>query len=225
MRILVVEEEPQARSFLVQTFAAEGFSVDHLGDVTHALPHALTHSFDLVIMDFGRATAARLSVLPEFQAQLPELPVMVLSGSDHLATKLETFKMGVVDYMTKPFSIDELLARARVHLYRGKSVSRLQVGALTLDERSREAHTNGSVMSLSDLEFRVLRHLLLHAGEVVTRERLLSDVWGYDFDPGTNVVDVCVRRLRRKLGPDAPIETVRNAGYRIAVSRAELDAV
>jgi two-component system copper resistance phosphate regulon response regulator CusR len=225
MRILVVEEEPQARSFLVRAFAAEGFSVDHLGDVMHALPHALAHSFDLVIMDVGRSSAERLSVLPEFQARLPELPVMVLSGSDHLPTKLETFKMGVVDYVTKPFSIDELLARARVHLYRGKNVNRLQVGSLALDERSREAHINGSVTSLSDREFGVLRHLLVHAGQVVSRERLLSDVWGYDFDPETNVVDVCVRRLRRRLGPDAPIETVRNAGYRIAVSGAELDAV
>jgi two-component system, OmpR family, copper resistance phosphate regulon response regulator CusR len=222
MRILVVEEEPRVRSFLVRAFAAEGFNVDHVDERELALGHALAHGFDLLVVDMGVAPTDQLGFLSRFQARLPELPVVVLSESDDLPTKLRSFAMGAVDYLIKPFSIEELLARARVHLHRGGVVDTLlRAGALTLNEHSREARMGSSVVSLTDREFRVLRHLLMFAGQVVSRERLLSSVWGYDFDPHSNVVDVCVRRLRQRLGPDAPIETVRNAGYRIAVGRSE----
>lgn len=219
MRILVVEEEERVRSFLVRAFVAEGFIVDHVGDRELALRHALAHDCDLVIADLGLARPDRLGVLQRFHETLPELPVIVLSDADDLPTKLQSFKLGAADYVVKPFSIDELLARARVHLQRTSTAAapELHAGLLTLDSQSREARLDGSVVSLSDREFRVLRQLLAHAGQVVSRERLLSAVWGYDFDPHSNVVEVCVRRLRQRLGPAAPIETVRNAGYRIAI--------
>ena len=132
----------------------------------------------------------------------------------------------MVDYLVKPFALDELLAGARVHLHRAAGTAMmLKAGALTLDEHTREASIGDLVVGLADREFRLLRDLLMHPGEVVSRERLLASVWGYDFDPQSNVVEVCVRRLRQRLGPDAPIETVRNAGYRIVVGRHEREAL
>ena len=131
------------------------------------------------------------------------------------------FELGANDYLAKPFSFDELVARVRVHLRHGREGSegaRIRVGSLELDLARRQAIVDGRIADLSDREFRLLYHLVSHAGEVVSRERLLSEVWGYSFDPGSNVVDVCVRRLRKKLGSTSTIQTVRNAGYRLAVA-------
>ena len=138
-----------------------------------------------------------------------------------MQTKLRGFELGATDYVAKPFSLDELLARIRVRL-RGAATFGdehvLRGGSVVLDVARRQAGVGDRTADLSDREFRLLHHLLVHAGEVLSRERLLAEVWGYDFDPGSNVVDVCVRRLRQKLGPEAPIETVRNAGYRLATA-------
>lgn len=224
MRILVAEEEPSTRAFLVRALTAEGFHVDHAADAVLALRHAVVHDYDLAIVDIGMPSDG-LGVLQRFHDEVARLPVVVLCGSDDLATKLLCFKLGAVDYLSRPFSIEELLARTRVHLRRRVAHERpLLAGPLALDEQARQAILNGRIVSLSDREFRVLRLLLTHAGEVVSRERLLSAVWGYDFDPGSNVVEVSIRRLRRRLGPDAPIETVRNAGYRIALGLGEREA-
>jgi DNA-binding response OmpR family regulator len=160
-----------------------------------------------------------LGVLAELHKSLPQLPVMILSARADLQTKLRGFALGAVDYVAKPFSLDELLARARVHVRSQRSLHdshTITVGSLVLDQARRQACIGTTVADLSDREFRLLHYLVQHLGEVVSRERLLSEVWGYSFDPRSNVVDVCVRRLRRRLGPEAPIETVRNAGYRIA---------
>jgi DNA-binding response OmpR family regulator len=145
--------------------------------------------------------------------------VLILSARGDLATKLRGFELGAVDYVEKPFSLDELLARARVQLRRARVAEEgtvIRVGRLALDLARRQAFVDDTVADLSDREFRLLHFLMLHVGQVISRERLLSEVWGYDFDPRSNVVDVCIRRLRRRLGPAAPIETVRNAGYRAA---------
>jgi two-component system, OmpR family, copper resistance phosphate regulon response regulator CusR len=145
---------------------------------------------------------------------------LILSARNDLPTKLRSFQLGANDYLSKPFSFDELVARVRVQLRHGTSedVSTVRVGGLELDLARRRARVADTVTDLSDREFRLLYHLVSHAGEVVSRERLLSEVWGYSFDPGSNVVDVCVRRLRKKLGPASPIQTVRHAGYRLALT-------
>jgi two-component system, OmpR family, response regulator len=147
--------------------------------------------------------------------------VVIVSARSDLPTKLRGFGLGASDYLSKPFSFDELVARIRVALRRarqGEDEHVLRAGTLVLDLARREARLGATTTHLSDREFRVLHHLLEHQGEVISRERLLSKVWGYHFDPGSNVVDVCIRRLRKKLGDGAPIETVRHAGYRLTAA-------
>jgi two-component system, OmpR family, copper resistance phosphate regulon response regulator CusR len=219
MRILVVEDEARIRAFLARAFEAEGFKVDVAKDGEGGLRLALACAYELVILDILLAGRDGLDVLRELHRERPELPVMILSARADLASKLRGFELGAVDYLAKPFSLDELLARTRVQLRRANTSdggSVLRAGTLALDITRRQARVGDVVADLSDREFRVLHFLMLHVGQVVSRERLLSEVWGYDFDPRSNVVDVCVRRLRRQLGPNAPIETIRNAGYRAA---------
>jgi two-component system, OmpR family, copper resistance phosphate regulon response regulator CusR len=219
MRILIVEDEARIRAFLARAFEAEGFGVDVVGDGRQGLARALAGSYDLVILDLLLPGLSGLDALQALHRERSELPVVILSARTDLATKLRGFELGAVDYVAKPFSLDELLARARVHLRRARVAddgTLIRVGRLELDLASRQARVGETVADLSDREFRLLHFLMQHVGEVVSRERLLSEVWGYDFDPRSNVVDVCVRRLRRRLGSEAPIETVRNAGYRAA---------
>jgi DNA-binding response OmpR family regulator len=218
MRVLVVEDEAGIRAFLGRAFEAEGFRVEVAEDGEHGLMRALVGDFEFVVLDLMLPGLDGLEVLRELQLRRPTLPVLILSARTDLATKLRGFELGAVDYLAKPFSLDELLARARVQLRRAHDApgATLHAGNLTLDPARRQARFGDVVADLSDREFRLLHFLMLHVGEVVSRQRLLSEVWGYDFDPRSNVVDVCVRRLRRQLGPDAPIETVRNAGYRAA---------
>lgn len=219
MRILVIEDEPRILSFLSRGLEAEGFFVLGARDGQEGLRLAESTRFDLVILDLLLPRMDGLSVLRLLDEKQPEVPVVIVSARADLATKLHGFGLGARDYLTKPFSFDELLARIRVHLRRPAEATNghlLRAGALTLDLARRQAQLGDRVVDLSDREFKVLHRLLECSGEVVSRERLLSEVWGYHFDPHSNVVDVCVRRLRKKLGPGSPIETVRHAGYRLA---------
>jgi two-component system copper resistance phosphate regulon response regulator CusR len=219
MRILIVEDEARIRAFLGCAFEAEGCIVDAVEGGDEGLALALAGTYDLVILDLLLPGRDGLDLLAQLHQRRADVPVLILSARTDLTTKLRGFELGAVDYLAKPFSLDELLARVRVHVRRGSVAGDervIRVGDLTLDVGRRQASVGGVVADLSDREFRVLLFLVEHVGEVISRERLLSEVWGYDFDPRSNVVDVCVRRLRRRLGPDAPIETVRNAGYRAA---------
>ena len=221
MRVLLIEDEPRIRAFLARGLAAEGLLVDETVDGRAGLQRALEEKYDLVILDLLLPALDGLSVLRALHEFRPELPVLVLSARSDLPTKLRGFALGATDYLPKPFSFEELLARVRVQLKRtgvpnGTTV--VQAGGLALDLASRRAHLGETVTDLSAREFQLLRYLVEHAGEIVSRERLLSEVWGYHFDPCSNVVDVCIRRLRKKLGAYAPIETVRHAGYRVSAS-------
>jgi two-component system copper resistance phosphate regulon response regulator CusR len=218
MRILVIEDEPRILEFLSRGLQAEGFVVDGAGDGPAGLAYAVAGRYDLVVLDLLLPKLGGLDVLRQLQRERPDLPVVIVSARSDLPTKLRGFDLGACDYLSKPFSFDELLARVRAQLRSGRHVdsgSVLRVGTLTLDVARREARLGEVVADLSDREFRLLHHLVRHQGEVVSRERLLSEVWGYHFDPRSNVVDVCVRRLRKKLGSEAPIETVRHGGYRL----------
>ena len=219
MRILVIEDEPRILDFLRLGLEAEGFAVDGVGDGAAGLMRALDEPYELVVLDLRLPRLDGLRLLEELNRQRPALPVLILSARADLPTKLRGFELGAIDFVSKPFSFDELVARVRVHLRKareeGGSTSTLSAGTLTLDLARRRAQVGDHAVDLSDREFRLLYHLVSHPGEVVSRERLLSEVWGYSFDPGSNVVDVCVRRLRKKLGSPSPIETVRHAGYRL----------
>jgi DNA-binding response OmpR family regulator len=215
MRILVIEDEPRILGFLRLGLEAEGFTVDGAVDGATGLALALTEPYELVVLDLQLPRLDGLRLLEEVHKSRPELPVLILSARTDLQTKLRGFDLGAIDFLAKPFSFDELVARVRIHLRNGRSSSTITAGALTLDLAQRRAYAGDRIADLSDREFKLLYHLVAHAGEVVSRERLLSEVWGYSFDPGSNVVDVCVRRLRTKLGPPSPIETVRHAGYRL----------
>jgi DNA-binding response OmpR family regulator len=218
MRILVVEDEPRILAFVARGLEAEGFAVDAAEDGVDALERARRGHPDCVVVDLLLPGVDGLTVLRELKRERPELPVLVLSARSDLATKLRGFELGADDYLAKPFALDELIARIRAQLRRPErsEPARMQVGPLVLDVARRQARLGGVVSDLSDREFRLLLQLFEHPDEVVSRERLLSEVWGYHFDPGSNVVDVCVRRVRKKLGPDARIETVRHVGYRLA---------
>jgi two-component system copper resistance phosphate regulon response regulator CusR len=219
VRILVVEDEPRILAFVARGLRGEGFAVDASADGVDALRRAREGRYDVVVLDLLLPRLDGLTVLRELRRDQPELPVVILSARSDLATKLRGFQSGANDYVAKPFSIDELIARVRVQLRRAAARvdgSIVHAGRLELDLARRQARVGALVTDLSDREFRLLHHLALHVGEVISRERLLADVWGYHFDPRSNVVEVCVRRLRKKLGDGAPIETVRHAGYRLA---------
>jgi DNA-binding response OmpR family regulator len=219
MRILIIEDEERIAGFLARALQAEGLGVDVAGDGGRGLAQAMSARYDLLILDLLLPGRDGLEVLSELHRSRAELPVLILSARGDLRTRLRGFELGAVDFVPKPFALDELLARVRVQLRRtptGDEQMVISVGGLTLDLARRQAHVGDTIADLSDREFRVLHFLMSHVGEVISRERLLAEVWGFDFDPRSNVVDVCVRRLRRRLGPEAPIETVRNAGYRAA---------
>jgi len=221
MRVLVIEDQVRIQAFLLRGLGAEGYTVVAADNGRDGLELACAGRWDLIVLDLLLPGLSGFQVLRELHRARPQLPVVILSARGDLRTKLRGFELGASDYLPKPFSLDELLARIRVQL---RSVAPfgdehvLRAGSLVLDLAGRQARIGEVAADLSDREFRLLHHLLLHAGEVISRERLLAEVWGYDFDPGSNVVDVCIRRLRRKLGPDAPIETVRHAGYRLAAA-------
>ncbi len=219
MRILVIEDEPRIRSFVSLALQAEGLAVDTADDGVAGLQRALLQSYALVILDLLLPRLNGLAVLRELQRRRPDLAVLILSARADLPIKLQGFELGAADYVAKPFALDELIARVRVQLRRARAASAadcLRRGGLVLDIARRRVSIGSTSVELSDREFRLLHMLTLSQGEVVARARLLADVWGYDADASSNVVDVCVRRLRKKLGAEVPIETIRNVGYRLA---------
>jgi DNA-binding response OmpR family regulator len=222
LRILLVEDETRIQAFVRRGLEAEGYGVVTAADGRGGLSLARSGDWDLVVLDLLLPGLNGLRLLQELSRERPEIPVVILSARGDLRTKLKGFELGAADYVPKPFALDELLARIRAQLRRPVPIDDddhvLHGGGIVLDLARRQARVGNVVTDLSDREFRLLHHLLVHVGEVISRERLLAEVWGYAFDPGSNVVDVCVRRLRRKLGPDAPIETVRYAGYRLAAA-------
>jgi two-component system, OmpR family, response regulator len=221
MRILVIDDEPRILGFLARGLTAEGYAVDVADNGVEAVRAARRRRYDLVLLDLLLPGVDGLSVLQALEHLDHAPPVVIVSARSDLPTKLRGFGLGAADYVSKPFALDELLARIRVQLRKSRHIEGghvIHAGTVVLDLARREVRVASAVVQLSDREFRVLHQLAEHAGEVLSRERLLSEVWGYHFDPGSNVVDVCIRRLRKKLGEDAPIETVRHVGYRLTAA-------
>jgi DNA-binding response OmpR family regulator len=217
-RILIVEDEPRIASFMAKGLAADGFTTTVSSDGVTGLDLALSGEFDLMILDIGLPRLDGYAVLDGLRSQGSNVPVIVLTARDSVTDTVQALEGGADDYMSKPFRFAELLARVRLRLRQandqpaGREDS-LTVGAVRLDLRSRVAFRDGNEIELSAREFQLLELFMLNAAQVLSREQLLSHVWGYDYDPGSNVVDVYVGYLRRKLGGDA-ISTVRGMGYR-----------
>jgi two-component system, OmpR family, response regulator QseB len=213
-RILIVEDEPRLASFLEKGLRANGFTTTTVHDGYEATVRASDAEFDLMVLDLGLPGKDGLSVLRDMRAAGNRMPVVILSARDDTDVKVTGLERGADDYVTKPFRFEELLARVRVRLRDDGTPERtvLEAGDVVLDLRTRRASVEGASIELSAREFTMLEVFLRHPGQVLSREQLLSHVWGYDHDPGSNVVDVYVGYLRRKLGKER-IVTVRGMGY------------
>jgi DNA-binding response OmpR family regulator len=219
-RILIAEDEPRIVRFLAKGLQAEGHTTASAADGDEALHLALTGEFDLMLLDLGLPGRDGLDVLAEVRRRSLRLPVIVLtarSSTDDVVTGLDT---GASDYVSKPFRLAELLARVRRQLRPENRAQEFVLGngSLSLDLRTRQAHVGDRVIDLSAREFALAEMFLRHPGQVLSREQLLSHVWGYDYDPMSNVVEVYIRYLRNKIGADR-IATVRGAGYRLIDER------
>jgi two-component system copper resistance phosphate regulon response regulator CusR len=215
-RILIAEDEERIVSFLEKGFGANGYTTVAVGDGASAIALARDDAFDLMILDLGLPGRDGRAVLREVRRRGERMPIIVLTARDGVDDTVGSLEEGADDYVTKPFRFEELLARIRIRL-RDDTLTEttvVEVGAIQLDLRTRRATTNGRTIELTAREFALLETFMRHPDHVLSREQLLSHVWGYDFDPGSNVVDVYVRYLRRKVGGDA-IETVRGMGYRL----------
>jgi DNA-binding response OmpR family regulator len=220
VEILVVEDEEGIADFLSRGLAAEGYEVTVAGDGIAGERLALGGAADLVVLDRMLPGRDGLAVLSAIRGKKPLLPVIMLTAKAEVADRVEGLDLGATDYVTKPFAFEELLARIRSRLREAGDASptTLEAGGIRLDLLSREASRGEMRVRLPEREANLLAHLLRHPGRVCSREEILAAVWDYDHDPGTNVVQVYVGYLRRKLDlPDdpAPIETVRSVGYRL----------
>ena len=216
-RILIAEDEPRLAAFLEKGLRASGFTTTVVSDGIDASAQAKDDDFDLLILDLGLPGRDGLDVLRDVRAAKNSLPVIILTARDDTSDRIAGLEAGADDYIGKPFHFDELVARVRARL-RGESGSsnerhQISEGGITLDLRTRWVSAGSATVELSAREFELLRTFLEHPNQVLSREQLLAHVWGYDYDPGSNVVDVYVGYLRRKLATDT-FETVRGVGYR-----------
>jgi len=220
-RILIAEDEPRLSEFLEKGLRGSGFATTAVADGTAAALLARNDDFDLLILDLRLPGKDGLTVLRELRGAGSHIPVIILTALDDVSDKVAGLEGGADDYMTKPFRFEELVARIRTRLRdAGTSQPRvLRAGPVTLDLRTRWASIDGRAIELSTREFALLETFLSYPNQVMSREQLLSQVWGYDFQPGSNVVDVYVGYLRKKLGSDL-IETVHGVGYRFRVEAA-----
>jgi DNA-binding response OmpR family regulator len=219
-RILVVEDEPGIVDFLKRGLRVEGFLVEAALDGVEGESRALRESFDMVVLDLMLPGTSGMEVLAKLRAVKPELPVIVLTARGEIGDRVAGLDAGAVDYLVKPFSLVELLARMRAQLRTASqtSTATLHSSDIEVNLLTRKVRRAGSQVTLSTTEFELLVYLMRHSGQVLSREQILSSVWGYQHDPATNVVDVYVGYLRRKLGrpgSPAPISTVRRVGYRL----------
>ncbi len=219
-QILIVEDEARIAAFIAKGLKAKGYSTTIAEDANTALNMPFNYQFDLALLDLGLPGQDGLEVLEAWRGQGINFPVIILTARDDVMDKVTGLKGGADDYMTKPFSFAELLARIEVRLKNSKDSQQqkdkmqIKQGNMTLDLRTRKVSVGDRQVELPAREFTMAEVFFRHPGQVMTRQQLLDLVWGYDYDPGSNIVDVYVGYLRKKLGSEA-IETVRSMGYRL----------
>ena len=217
--ILIAEDEPRIASFIEKGLKAKGFTTSVASDATSVVQMVFNDSFDLLLLDLGLPEKDGLVVLEELRGQGADLPIIILTARDDINDKIAGLEGGADDYITKPFRFEELVARINLRLRSNQTTSTtkntvLQVCQIVLDLRTRKVEYQGRQIELPAKEFTLLETLMTHPGQVMTREQLLDRVWGYDYSPGSNIVDVYIGYLRKKLSSEA-IETVRGVGYRL----------
>jgi two-component system, OmpR family, response regulator len=215
--ILVADDEPKIRSFVGRALNMAGYETDFAGDGAIALRAALQKRYDLVVLDLVMPGVDGRQALRQLLATRPGQPVIVLSCVADVTAKVEMLELGAQDYLTKPFALAELIARVKARLRADPAHPTgevIRAGGVALDVSRMAADTGQGPVPLTKLEFLLLRELMEHAGESVSKSKLLASVWGYDVDPGSNIIDACVRRLRSKLGFDL-IKTTRGEGYQL----------
>ncbi|HEX7462946.1 MAG TPA: response regulator transcription factor [Dermatophilaceae bacterium] len=216
--LLVVDDEPRIRTVLNRSLSAQGHTVYEASDGQAGLNQLDARDVDMTLLDLAMPRRSGLDVLRVLKERESSPPVIVLTAVTEISARIQALDRGAVDVVVKPFSTMELSARIRRHL-RDQSPSRpgeqryLEAGGVQLDLHRRRAVTANGPVGLTEREFALLAHLMRRANDVCSRVELLHDIWDLDFDPGSNVVDVCVGRLRSKIQPTPPIETVRGAGY------------
>jgi DNA-binding response OmpR family regulator len=215
-RILIAEDEERIASFVERGLRSNGFVTTVVSDGETAYQEGASGAYDLLILDIGLPRVDGFTVLRRLREARVTMPVVILTARDGVRDTVAGLEGGADDYIAKPFAFEELLARVRLRLRSEGTpdANILQVGDLSLDLRTRRALVDGSAIELTAREFLLAEVFCRHPDQVLSREQLLSQVWGFDFDPGSNVVDVYIRYLRRKLGADR-IQTVRGMGYRL----------
>jgi two-component system OmpR family response regulator len=221
LRVLVIEDDQEAASFLVKGLTESGYVVDHAEDGPRGLSMAVNECYDVLIVDWMLPGVDGISIVEALRKNGNTTPALMLSAKNQVPDRVAGLKAGADDYLTKPFAFSELVARIEALLRRGQSTAgetQLKVADLELDLLSRAVTRAGRPIELQPREYKVLEYLMRHAGQVVTRTMLLENVWDFNFDPQTNVIDVHISRLRQKIdkGFDRPLlQTVRGAGYRL----------
>jgi DNA-binding response OmpR family regulator len=221
-RILIAEDSTRIASFIVKGLTAHGFSVVHISDGAKVIPELANEDYQLLILDLGLPNRDGLSILEELRGTGNNIPVLVLTARDSSETTIVSFKSGADDYMSKPFSFEELLARVQARIRQSKASSSRETerpsivhGEIHLDLLARKVTVGDVTHELTQREFLMMEMFLKNPNQIISREQLLDRVWGYDHDPGSNVVDVYVRYLRKKIGAEA-ISSVRGFGYRLS---------
>lgn len=218
MNVLLVEDEAKIANFVMAGLKEQGITVEHCANGDEGYAYAIERPYDVILLDIMLPGRDGLSILKGLRRQNAAVPVILLTARNELDDRLEGLNLGADDYLAKPFFVEELIARLHAVVRRasGERQNLLQAGNLTLDRITREVHRDGDTVELTAKEFNLLEYLMRSPGQVRPRTQILEHVWGYDYDPNTNVVDVCIQRLRRKIDstPPSHIEAVRGVGYR-----------
>jgi two-component system, OmpR family, response regulator PhoP len=229
MRLLLVEDDPNLSRSLAAQLEQAGYAVNAATDGREGLYLAREYPVDLAIIDLGLPTLSGVELIKSLRADGKAYPILVLTARDRWQDKVEVLKLGADDYVVKPFNVEELLARVDALLRRagGWAQSELVCGPIKLDTRTQMVLVNGSKLELTSFEYKLLEYLMLHAGQVLSKTQITEELYDEDFERDSNVIEVFIGRLRRKLDPDStykPIETLRGRGYRLAVARGTPDS-